>query len=147
MQPTALLDAFLSEHPLVEWVDILMPDLNGIPRGKRMSLPTLRAGLRDGCFFSSTVYAFDVTGANIDAVGLVWDEGDADRPLALEATRLRPVPWRESTGQIIAGLRDLDGGPFFADPRQVLAGVAARFAPFGPAPLCRHRARVPPDRQ
>lgn len=131
----AALDAFLDEHPLTESFDLLLPDLSGVARGKRLPTPALRAALAGETFFTTTLYALDTTGANVDQSGLVWEEGDADRPVALDARTLRPVPWRPGAAQIIGGLADHDGGPFFADPRHVLASVAARFDALGLKPV------------
>lgn len=129
------LDAFLDEHPLTESVDLLLPDLAGIPRGKRIPPASLRQACRGEAFFATSLYALDTSGANAAETGLIWEEGDADRPLQLDLTTLRPVPWRPGGAQVIGGLTDHDGSPFFANPRHVLAGVAARFAALGLRPV------------
>ncbi|MEK0082042.1 glutamine synthetase family protein [Benzoatithermus flavus] len=131
----AALDVFLQEHPLTESIDLLLPDLAGIPRGKRIPPQALRSALAGEAFFTTSLYALDTTGANVDRSGLVWEEGDADRPLALDPRTLRPVPWRPGGAQIIGGLADPDGTPFFANPREVLTRVAARFAALGLKPV------------
>ncbi len=129
------LDAFLAEHPLTDSVDLLLPDPAGIARGKRVPPATLRAALWGEVFFTSSAFALDVTGANVEGSGIVWEEGDADRALRLDPATLRPVPWRPGGAQIIGGLVEPDGQPFFADCRQVLAGVAGRFAELGLTPV------------
>ena len=48
---------------------------------------------------------------------------------------LAPVPWRPGGAQVLAGLGNPGRRPFFADPRAVLAAVAARFAPLGLTPV------------
>jgi glutamine synthetase len=131
----ASLDDFLLEHPLTDSVDLLLPDLSGIPRGKRIPPQAVKSALAGEGFFTTTLYALDTPGANVDQSGLVWEEGDADRPLKLDIRTLRPVPWRPGGAQIVGGLAEHDGAPFFADPRQVLAGVAARFADLGLTPV------------
>jgi glutamine synthetase len=127
--------AFHTRHPDTTTVDILIPDLSGIARGKRLSAGGLEAALGHGLLMSTSVYAVDVTGANVDASGLVWEEGDADRPLLPDAATFAPVPWRAGTAQVIAGLADHDGSPFFADPRRVLAQVAGRLGALGLRPV------------
>jgi glutamine synthetase len=129
------LAAFRAEHPLIESVDLLLPDLAGIPRGKRITIEALKAALGEGAMFTSSLYSLDSTGANVERTGLLWEEGDADRPLALDPGTLRPVPWQPACAQIIGGLADHDRGPFFANPRTVLGEVAARFVPFGLRPV------------
>ena len=105
---SSALDAFLGEHPLTDSVDLLLPDLSGILRGKRLSPSALRDALAGQAFFSTTLYALDGTGANVDASGIVWEEGDADRPLRLDPGTLCPVPWRPGGAQILGGLADHD---------------------------------------
>jgi glutamine synthetase len=129
------LAAFLADHPLIDSVDIVLPDLVGIPRGKRFDIAELDAALAGDAVFSSTLYAIDTAGANVDRSGLVWEEGDADRPIRLDIETLLPVPWSETRAQIIGGLDDFDGTPFFADTRRLLGRVAEGFAAHGLVPV------------
>jgi glutamine synthetase len=69
---SAALDAFLAEHPLTESVDLLLPDLSGIARGKRIPAQGLRAALAGETFFTSSAFALDVTGANVEGSGMRW---------------------------------------------------------------------------
>ena len=118
-------ERFSLEHPLVEEVEVLIPDLLGIARGKRIPVDRL-PDLLDGRFtLSSTVYALDVRGENVDGTPLVDEEGDADRPLSAVPGSLRPAPWRPDRALVLAGLVEPSGAPFFADPRAVLARVVA----------------------
>lgn len=128
---TAAVARFLEENPFIEQIEILIPDLAGIPRGKLVAVDALRDPDRGPPGFSSTVYALDTTGDNVGRAHLVWGEGDADRPLALAVETLASVPWKPTHGQVLAGLLDYDGRPFFADPRAALAAVAARLADRG----------------
>lgn len=129
------LDAFLAEHPLTDSVDLLIPDLCGILRGKRLPPSAIRAALAGEAFFTSSVYALDSTGANCDRSGLVWEEGDADRPLRVDPASLRPVPWRPGGAQIMGGLGEEAGGPFFADCRAIVARLARRLKELGLTPV------------
>ena len=128
-------DRFLHEHPLTESVDVLMPDLAGVLRGKRLPPAAVRRALDGEAFFTTTVFSIDTAGANVSDSGLIWEEGDADRPLALDAATVRPVPWRPGRAQILGGMNEADGQPFFADCRQLVAGLAARFAALGLRPV------------
>jgi glutamine synthetase len=129
------LAAFLEDHPLIEAVDIILPDIVGIARGKRFDIGELEAALDGDAVFSTTLYAIDTTGANVDRSGLVWEEGDADRPIRLDLDTLVPVPWAAARAQIIGGLDDFDGTPFFADTRALLRRVAEGFRAHGLAPV------------
>lgn len=128
--------AFKERHPDTAWVDLVLPDLAGIARGKRLSAAAFEATIGTGLTFASSVYGIDARGENVAASGLIWEEGDADRPCLVDWATLAPVPWRPGGAQVLAGLAEHDGAPFFADPRAVLAGVAARFAALGLQPVC-----------
>lgn len=129
------LDAFLAEHPLTDSVDLLIPDLSGILRGKRLPPSAVRGALQGEAFFTTSVYALDCTGANVDRSGLIWEEGDADRPLRLDPATLRQVPWRPGGAQILGALADSDGKPFFADCRHIVARLAQRLRQMGFRPV------------
>lgn len=115
---------FLEDNPFIGQIELLIPDLLGVPRGKRISVEALRAG-GWALTFPSTVYALDSSGNNVDRAELVWYEGDADRPLRLDPRTLAAIPWKPEVGQVFAGLLDHDGTPFFADARAALARLAA----------------------
>ena len=128
--------AFKRRHPGTATVDLVLPDLAGIARGKRMTAAALESAIATGLTFASSVYGIDARGENVDASGLIWEEGDADRPCLVDWTTLAPVPWRDGGAQVLAGLGEDRGEAFFADPRAVLAGVAGRFASLGLQPVC-----------
>jgi len=128
--------AFRARFPETATVDLILPDLVGIARGKRLVAEAFEAALGGGLGFPSSLYGIDATGANVDASGLVWEQGDADRPCLIDPTSLAPVPWRAGGAQILGGLGEPGGGPFFADPRFVLQTVATRFEALGLTPVC-----------
>jgi glutamine synthetase len=128
--------AFRDRLPDLETIDLILPDLVGIARGKRLVADAFEAALSGGLGFPSSVYGIDTTGANVAESGLIWEEGDADRPCRVDPTTFAPVPWRTGGAQVLAGLVEHDGGPFFADPRALLQAVAARFDALGLTPVC-----------
>jgi glutamine synthetase len=117
-------------------VDLILPDLAGIARGKRLRADAFEAAIEAGLTFPSSVYGTDASGKNVDASGLIWEEGDADRPCLIDWITLAPAPWRDGGAQVLAGLGDHTGGPFFADPRATLASVVGRFRSLGLRPVC-----------
>ena len=128
-------ETFLAEHPLTGSVDLLLPDLNGILRGKRLRADQLAGALAGECFFTISLYALDSTGTNVDRSGIVWEQGDPDRPVILDPDTLRPIPWRPGGAQVLGGVLDADGTPFFADPRHLVRSVAGRFTELGLTPV------------
>jgi glutamine synthetase len=128
--------AFTERCPVTTTVDLILPDLAGIARGKRLSADAFEKTIDPGMTFASSVYGIDASGENVDASGLIWEEGDADRPCLVDWTTLAPVPWRVGGAQVLAGLGEHDGRPFFADPRAVLTRVADRFEELDLRPAC-----------
>jgi glutamine synthetase len=128
-------DEFLREHPLTESMDVLLPDLAGVLRGKRLPTSAVRRALDGDAFFTTTVYSIDTPGANVPESGLVWEGGDADRQLRFDPATVRPVPWRPGGAQILGGMAEADGSAYFADVRQLVARLVDRFAALGLRPV------------
>ncbi|MGH6900287.1 MAG: glutamine synthetase family protein [Geminicoccaceae bacterium] len=136
VSPRAAWRAFTKRCPDTTTVDLILPDLAGIARGKRLTAAAFESTIDAGMTFASSVYGIDASGENVEASGLIWEEGDADRPCLVDWTTLAPAPWREGGAQVLAGLGEHDGGPFFANPRAVLTGVTKRFAELDLRPVC-----------
>jgi glutamine synthetase len=128
--------SFLAAWPDIRAVELLLPDLNGILRGKRIGRRELQSLWRDGITFPATGILLDSRGALIDSIVYGSDDGDPDYVCRPVAGSLVPVPWaRTQPGQCLVALEQRDGRPFFADPRHVLAGVLSRFAALGLTPV------------
>jgi len=128
--------AFLAAHPDVRAVELLLPDLNAILRGKRLSRREVPGLFRDGISFPATGILLDSRGALIDGLPHGSDDGDPDFLCWPVPGTLAPVPWAKTPlGQCLVTMHERDGRPYFADPRQVLAGVLARFAALGLTPV------------
>lgn len=128
-------ERFLAENPEVVAVELLIPDLAGVFRGKRMAPEALPKAFREGVRLPGSIFGMDITGDNVDATGLTFDEGEADRICHPVPGTLKPVPWAERPrGQMLMAMYEGDGEPFFADPRHVLARVLERYAKAGLTP-------------
>ena len=126
---------FLSKHSEIQGVDVLIPDLAGILRGKRLSRETLPKLYSEGIRMPGGVFALEATGDSVVESGLIWDEGERDRLCRAVPGTLVPMPWSERPlGQVIATMTDHDGAPFHGDSRAILAGVLDRFKADGLAP-------------
>lgn len=125
----AEIQSFIVANPGMRAVELLLPDLNGILRGKRASLRELGAIWRDGLSFPATGILLDSRGALLEGLPYGSDDGDPDYLCRPVPGSLVPVPWsRSPLGQCLLSMEHRDGRPFFADSRQVLAGVLGRFA-------------------
>jgi glutamine synthetase len=120
--------SFLAAHPRVRCVDLLLPDMNGILRGKRMEVGDLRQIYEKGLFLPGSMFALDALGGTVEATGLGFDEGDADRPCLPVADGLHKCPWLgNEVAQLQVQMFEHDGAPFFGDPRHVLGAVIDRY--------------------
>ena len=129
-------NAYLAAWPDTRAVELLLPDLNGILRGKRISRRELLSLWRDGIAFPATGILLDSRGALIDGLSYGSDDGDPDYVCRPVAGSLVPMPWMKlRPGQCLMTLEHRDGRPFFADARHVLAGVLGRFAELGLTPV------------
>lgn len=128
--------SFLAAWPDTRAVELLLPDLNGILRGKRIGRRELQSLWRDGITFPATGILLDSRGALIDGCAYGSDDGDPDHVCRPVPGSLVPVPWASTQpGQCLLSMEHRDGRPFFADPRHVLAGVVSRFAALGLTPV------------
>ena len=132
----AEVDAFLAAYPDLKGVDMLLPDMCGILRGKRIGAEALDKLYEKGVQMPGSTYLLDATGQNCETLDYGTRDGDPDYPCFGVAETLKPVPWASSTtGQVIATMLDSDGNPFFADPRQVLTRAAQPLKDMGLTPV------------
>src|SRR5690554_7320666 len=91
--------AFLDAHPEISSVDLLISDLNGVMRGKRIPRESLGKAYAGGIALPASVFALDILGNTIEETGLGLDSGDGDRLCRPVPGSLKPVPWvdRKST--------------------------------------------------
>lgn len=128
--------AQLAQYPGVEEIDLLACDLNGILRGKRIPADSLDKIFSEGMKFPRSVLCLDIWGHDVLENGLVWECGDGDGVCKPCGPGLMPMPWSERPRlQMLTMMQNLDGTPFAADPRQVLAGVVKRFREHGLTPM------------
>lgn len=131
----AELAAFLDAHPEVDHVDACLVDLCGIIRGKRYPRADLEKLFRTGLQFPYSTYFLDVTGNCADPCGRGISDGDPDGVCLPIPGTLVPAPWvGPSAAQVLVSMSGEDGGPAMMEPRNVAAGVLARFSELGLAP-------------
>ena len=123
---------FLREHPEVQFVDLLIADMNGVVRGKRIERNNLPKVFEKGINLPASLFALDITGSTVESTGLGLDIGDADRVCFPITDTLSMEPWQKRpTAQLLMTMHEMEGEPFFADPREVLRQVVQRFDALG----------------
>jgi glutamine synthetase len=127
---------FLAAHPDVEAAQIFITDPSGVPRGKSIARSEIETLYACGRNVAGSIVGLDITGADVDATGLVWDVGDADKLCRPVSGTLVRAPWlSRPTAQLMLTMFELDGRPAPADPRHALARAVERFAPLGLTPV------------
>ena len=119
-----------------EQIDLILPDMNGLLRGKRIARSALEKVYSDGVCLPMSLIATDITGNTGEETGLGYDIGDEDRICRPVPGSLRPVPWApRPMAQLLLSMEDAQGGMFEANPREVLKRVLARYAARGLKPV------------
>jgi len=130
------IESFTKAHPDAHFVDVLLPDLLSTPRGKRLRIDALSAVYSGAFRLPGSIFAMDALGNTVEATGLGFDDGDADRSCTPVDGSLVCAPWMdEGVAQIQVSMEDHDGKPFFGDPRHVLEQVIRRFGSMGLKPV------------
>ena len=116
------LEALLEQYPDTRFMELLAPDMVGVMRGKRIGAEDFSKPFAGGLNYCASAVAMDTKGSCFQTAGYGWDDGDPDvRAIAVPGT-LAPVPWAsQPTAQVILTLQDLEGKPYFMDPREVLS--------------------------
>jgi glutamine synthetase len=126
----------LQEHSDCQSVDLILPDMNGLLRGKRIARSALEKVYADGVCLPMSLIATDITGNTVEETGLGYDIGDEDRICRPVPGTLRPVPWApRPMAQCLLSMENAQGGMFEANPREVLKRVIARYAERGLKPV------------
>lgn len=127
---------FLAENPQIESVEFMLPDTNGVIRGKWGPPASLKKIFSDGMQLPYSIFGLDVWGREVHETGLHIVTGDKDGFCRVVPGSLKEVTWaKRPTGQVLVSMHHGDGTPFYADPRHVLARVLQRYAARGLKPV------------
>lgn len=128
-------DWFLRAHPEITTIEALLPDCNGVMRGKWFPRHKLGKIFDGELKLPKTALSLDIWGRDVEE--LVFASGDADGICRPVEGSLLPTPWAANGqhGQIMLSMFDADGSPYMGDPRHVLKQVVARFQETGWKPV------------
>jgi len=122
-------EAFLAEHPDLDTLEVILPDTNGVLRGKWLPGAALRKVFEQGVAFPFSLFGLDVWGREVESTELHIETGDKDGLCWPIPETLKLVPWAErKTAQVLLSMYHRDGGPFLIDPRHVLERMIARLS-------------------
>jgi glutamine synthetase len=130
------LERWIAERGVTE-VECLIPDMNGVLRGKVLPAAKLVEAEASGSLrLPSSVFAVTINGEYAGAED--DDEAYRDRDMVLipDAATLRLAPGLKTpTAFVFADAHHPDGTPWGSSPRHVLKSVVARFAERGWTPV------------
>ena len=129
--------AFMAENPDIEIIELVFPDMNAVMRGKWMPARQAEKLAQGAARMPMSTYNLDIASEDVAEARIAVDIGDPDGvgwPIPHAFGR---ALWLERpTAIALMTMTEPDGvTPCVYDPRQVLAGVAARFAARGLTPV------------
>lgn len=111
-------------------------DLDGIFRGKYISMEKFASALKGGFGFCDVIFGWDSSDRLYDNVRFTgWHTGYPDLVARIDPATRRYVPWENNTALFLVDFLDRQGDPLPVSPRQVLQRVIARATKLGYAPL------------
>ncbi len=102
-------------------------DVDGVLRGKYVSLEKFWSAAQAGLGFCDVIFGWDVADRlydNGETTG--WHTGYPDALARIDLDTFRMIPWEPGTAAFLLDFCDRDGRPLAVSPRQVLQRVLAR---------------------
>lgn len=129
----AEIEDIVARHPEIETIEMVFPDMNGVPRGKHLPVDQLDK-LFGKVRMPISLYNLDIFSADVAKAGIALERGDPDG--YGHVARFAPARWTGGHRALaLMTMTDPDGTPTVYDPRQVLAAVEARYAARGWVPV------------
>jgi glutamine synthetase len=119
------LSRLLRKYPDAATMELLIPDILGILRGKRIRRSSFEKTCTEEFPFCAGTTLMSSLGDVLP--GMIGDgDGDPDIPCRLVAGSLAPIPWaKRPTLQALFRMYETSGEPFFGDSRAVLERAIA----------------------
>jgi glutamine synthetase len=110
-------------------------DIDGVLRGKYVSLDKLKSALAHGFGFCDVIFGWDMVDAVYDnGVSTGPETGYPDVQAVLDPRTLRPIPWEPDVASMLCEFRLANGKDHPACPRTLLRRVVERAMSMGYAP-------------
>ncbi len=102
-------------------------DIDGVLRGKYVSLEKFFSAAESGFGFCDVIFGWDSSDILYDNVTVTgWHTGYPDAPARIDLSTFRLLPWEEKTAFFLVDFFKKDGTPLGVSPRQVLRRVVKR---------------------
>lgn len=131
----AAAEQFLSDHPDISMIEALLPDCNGVLRGKWLPRNKLVKVFSGALKMPKSALGLDIWGRDVPE--LAFTHGDADGLCAPISGSLMPAPWSPGGrfGQVMLTMVNPDNSPYLGDAQQVLKHIVARYHARGWRPV------------
>lgn len=128
--------AWLEERGIL-WVEVLVPDTNGVPRGKVLPATKFLRSLEDGALYlPSSAFLISIEGRYTGSIDVDFGYQDPDTRLVPDLSTLCLAPGADApTAYVFADAFGLDGRPWEASPRHVLRVVLDLYRRHGWRPV------------
>lgn len=111
----------LDACPALEACELMVPDVNGVLRGKRVGRREFDAVFTRGLNLPASTALLSARGENFETIPYGAHDGDPDVVCKLVPGSVAMVPWSGvNLAQALMTMESLDGKPFWGDPRNVL---------------------------
>ena len=132
----AELNAVQKKYGKFESLDLLIPDMGGLLRGKRIRQNDFEKSCKGGFVFCAGATMLTTLGEVVSGIPYGADDGDPDLPAKIIPGSIVPVPWASRPmGQAMFRVVAEDGSDFFGDPRTVLERALAPLHKMGLRPV------------
>lgn len=99
-------------------------DIDGILRGKYISLEKFWSGIEGGIGFCDVIFGWDSGDVLYDRSKVTgWHTGYPDTPATIDLETMRVIPWEPNTAAFLLDFKDASGKPLEVSPRQFLKRV------------------------
>ena len=131
------IEDFLKAEPDTQLLELLMPDINGIFRCKRIHRREFNALFEHSFKAPLSTPLLSITGElYVDQLDPMMFAGDPDQLLLPVSGSIATIPWLDSpTAQVITSFADMEKKPSWVDPRNVLVAVLDRYHQEGLHPV------------
>ena len=134
---TTTLAQFFKDNPNMAFLDVFMPDMFGILRGKRIPAQNYQKVIDGNMMLPMSAVLQTSLGLNSELVTKISELGDPDFPVQVDENTITPCPWaKQPTATVLGGLCTIDGTPHATNIRTHLQNLVNRIkADFGYTPV------------
>ncbi len=120
-------------------------DIDGVLRGKYVSLEKFFSAAKGGLGFCDVIFGWDIGDVLYDNAKVTgWHTGYPDAHAMIDLSTVRIIPWEPDTAAFLLDFVNKDGSPYAASPRPLLKKRRRPRAPMGFRAEVRERVRVLP---